>query len=202
MIEIVEKPDWVSWDEVADVVHAAHAENRKKGILMRYAQMSGDEMRQRIENQGVMLVAMDDKRVVGTMGMKSKMLPNPCWYGTGEVAYTCFGAILPEYMGKGVFRQISKKSEQIVRQWGLNRIMFDTNAANKHLIKINQKAGYKLVKYKYNYGHASVVAIKWLDGCPYPDWKVNYQYIKSKYKTKWELLKQRIFHKSTDAENI
>ena len=32
----MEKPDWVSWETIHDVLWEAHAENRKNGVFMRY----------------------------------------------------------------------------------------------------------------------------------------------------------------------
>lgn len=43
MIEIVEKPEWVSWDDIHDVVWKAHENNRKKGVIMSYPSLPGEK---------------------------------------------------------------------------------------------------------------------------------------------------------------
>ena len=195
MVTVTEKPEWVSWDEIAEVIHAAHAKNIQNGVVMRYAQLPGDEIRKRIEGRGTMVVALDGKRVVGTGAVHTVMLHNQWWYGTGEVAYYCFASVLPEYEGQGIYKQISIYREKIVRKMGLSRIMYDTNADNIHQQEIAKRAGYKFVKYKYEYGHMSVVAIKWLDGCPYSDFYLKYHLLKTLYSIKWDRFKEKFISK-------
>ena len=64
-IKIIEKPDWVSWDTIHEVLVAAHAENRSKGVVMAYSVQPADKMAE-ICKDGVMFLAMDGDKVVGT----------------------------------------------------------------------------------------------------------------------------------------
>ena len=65
-IQIIEKPDWVSWDEIHEVLWESHAENREKDIINSFPSLSGDELRKFVGDKGKMFVAMDGKKVVGT----------------------------------------------------------------------------------------------------------------------------------------
>ena len=48
-IRIMEKPDYVSWDEIHDVLWAAHKENRDAGMHMKYPGLPGDQLEIHIE---------------------------------------------------------------------------------------------------------------------------------------------------------
>ena len=47
-IKIMEKPEWVSWDDIHQLLLAAHKKNIEKGIVMKYAQLPGEEIRKKI----------------------------------------------------------------------------------------------------------------------------------------------------------
>ena len=55
-IQIMEKPDWVSWDEIHEVLWRAHEKNREKGIIMAYPSLSGEEIKNKIGNKGKILI--------------------------------------------------------------------------------------------------------------------------------------------------
>ena len=44
-ISIIEKLEWVSWDEIHDVLWKAHERNRANGGLMSYPSLSGEELK-------------------------------------------------------------------------------------------------------------------------------------------------------------
>jgi hypothetical protein len=68
-IQIIEKPEWVSWDEIHEVVWEAHANNREKGIIMSYPSLSGEELKNMIGDHGKMFLAVEDNKVVGTLAL-------------------------------------------------------------------------------------------------------------------------------------
>ena len=70
-ISIVEKPDWVSWEDIHNVVWKAHENNRLKGIIMSYPALSGDEIKDKIGKDGKLFTALD-----GDKGVNNVMKPN------------------------------------------------------------------------------------------------------------------------------
>ena len=54
-IQIIEKPDWLSWDEIHDVLWKAHEQNRNNCINMSFPALSGEKIRERIEGKGKLL---------------------------------------------------------------------------------------------------------------------------------------------------
>lgn len=169
-IQITEKPDWVSWDEIHDVLVKAHAKNRSNGINMRKPSLPGEEIKEEIGNDGVMLVALVGKKVVGTAAILPKS--RTTWYSKGAYGYLCFASVLPNYNGLGVYKSLCVKREEIARNRGLNKLYIDTHHKNIHVIDINKRNGFIFVGVKVLSDHWNVELFKWLDGCPYSDLRI------------------------------
>ena len=178
-IQVLPKPDWVSWDTIHDVIWKAHEVNRNKGIVMRYPSLTGEEIRERIEGQGTMFVAICDGKVVGTAALKTKKV---ClWCGGGEYAYLCFAAVLPEYGGRGIYRMLYARVEDETKSKGLDRIMFDSHEGNKKILEIHKRDGFIPVSYRKYEDHFNIIMVKWLNGCPYSRIMCYLKYHKIKY---------------------
>lgn len=182
MVQVIEKPDWVSWDEIHEVIWKAHEANRQQGINMRFPSLPGEEIRKRVEGKGKMFIALDGDKVVGTDAIIIKKAS--LWCGKGDYAYQCFASVLPEYGGQGVYKQLNNCIERECIDRGLSRIMFDTNERNSHIAEINVKHGYKKVSYKLYGDHFSIVFVKWLDGCPYSDARCRFEFFRQKLMVK------------------
>ena len=167
MVQVVEKPEWVSWDEIHNVLYEAHAENRAKGIIMRKPTLPGEEIKKEIGEKGVMLVAMDGKEVVGTAALLEK--EGKTWYNKGNYGYLCFDSILPAYCGRGIYKLLCEKREEIAREKGLDKLSFDTHLRNFHVIEINRSQGFLPVSIKVLPDHWNAIFFKWMNGCPFPE---------------------------------
>lgn len=179
----MEKPEWVSWDEIHEVLWKAHAENREKGMNMNLPALPAEQIREKIdEGKGKMFVALDGRKVVATAAVMVKSLY--LWCGKGEYAYFCFASILHEYRGYGLYKQLYIYIEREAVKRGLRRILFDTHEYNKHILAINAKYGFKAVRYFYvkKNDHFNVMMVKWLDGCPYSDFYRKWMFLLSKLK--------------------
>ena len=166
-IQIVEKPDWVTWADIKQCLYEAHADNRSKGINMAHYKWPVERIKDSLGKNGVVLVALDGKRLVGTAAMGDKV--GKSWYTRGPYAYICFDAVLPEYSGKGIFKMLDIKREQLAMDMGYKTLVFDTHSKNTHRQEIATNNGYRLVRYflASSKDHYSVVMAKWLDGCQY-----------------------------------
>lgn len=181
-IQIIEKPNWVTWDDIHKVLWEAHAENRKKGIIMSYPSLSGDEIKRKIGENGKMFVAIEGNKVVGTLALIKKT--GKQWYISGQYGYLCFGAVLPEYSGKGIYRSLYQLAENTAKQMELLVLTRDTNEKNARMLKITKQEGYHFVKCKACKDHFNIVRAKWLDKCPFPLWYTKFRYSLSVIKTK------------------
>ncbi len=181
-IKIVEKPDWVSWDEIHEVVWEAHANNREKGIIMSYPSLSGEELKNMIGDHGKMFLAVEDNKVVGTLALIVKS--GKKWYNTGVYGYLCLGAVLPEYSGKGIYRSLYQLAETTAKQMQLSVLTRDTNENNARMLNITKLEGYHFVEYRVHKDHCSIVRAKWLETCPFTDKQIKRHFVISKLLTK------------------
>lgn len=181
-IKIIKKPDWVTWDEIHEVLWKAHEKNREKGVVMSYPSLSGDEIKKRIEGKGNLFVAIDCNKVVGTLALVKKK--GKRWYNSGQFGYLCFGAVLPEYSGKGIYRSLYQLAETTAKQMGLLVLTRDTNEKNARMLKITKQEGYLFVECKAYKDHFNIVRVKWLDKCPFPLWYIRLRFLTSKFVTK------------------
>ena len=181
-IQIIEKPDWVSWDEIHEVLWKAHEQNRQKGIIMSYPSLSGKEISDRIGDNGIMFLAIDGNKVVGTLALIARI--GKLWYDSGKYGYLCFGAVLPEYSGKGIYRLLYQRAECTAKQMGLLVLTRDTNEKNARMLRITKQEGYHFVQLKAYKDHFNIVRAKWLVECPYSLWYIKLRYSISVLKTK------------------
>lgn len=181
-IQIIEKPDWVSWDDIHDVLWNAHEQNRKKGIFMSYPSLFGEEIRKKIGDNGKMFLAIEGNKVVGTLALIVKS--GKRWYNYGRYGYLCFGAVLPEYSGKGIYRSLYQLVETTAKQMELSVLTRDTNEKNARMLKITKQEGYHFVEFKAYKDHFNIVRAKWLEKCPYSLWYIKIRYLISVLKTK------------------
>lgn len=181
-IQIIEKPDWVSWDDIKQCLFEAHAENREKGINMSHYQWPAEKIRDFVGEKGVVLVAIEGKKVVGTAAIAEKF--GKTWYAKGRYAYMCYASVLSSYNGKGLYHSLTEKREEIAKSMGFKTLVFDTHKNNRKIQSIAKKNSYRFVRFfRAGNDHYSVVMAKWLDGCPYSKLYCKMQYQKSKWKT-------------------
>ena len=164
-ITIIEKPDWVSWDAIHEVLNQAHKANRDKGIVMRKPSLPGSLIEKEIGKDGVMLIALDGTSIVGTAALLFRNCST--WFNKGPYGYMCFASVLPEYAGNGVYKRLCEEREKIAKNRGLKGLLFDTHHKNTRVIEINLRNGFKRVAAK-NYGdHWNTIMFKRLDDKPY-----------------------------------
>lgn len=193
-IQIMEKPDWVSWEQIKDCLVAAHAKNRANGINLGHPQLSVKSIQRFLESDGITIVALNGDKVIGTAAIKIQMCST--WYAKGRCGYLCFASVLPEYEGKGIYKRLDLKREEVARERNLEVIYGDTHSKHKHRLDIAKKNQYKLVSFFHARDHYNVMIAKWLNGCPYSDRYCNWRFKASKVATlfspkvllKWFLL--------------
>lgn len=186
-IQIIEKPEFISWDEIHDVLWKAHEQNRQKGIVMQLPALSAAELQKHVDG-GKMFVAMDGNKVVGTLALIIK--EGKQWYNKGRYGYLCLGAVLPDYSGKGVFRLLYDVAEKEAKQHRLSVLTRDTNEKNARMLKISKKEGYHFVAYIAYRDHFNIVRAKWLQPCSFSPWYIKFRFYLSKIylKTRFKMV--------------
>ncbi len=178
-IQILEKPDWVSWDEIHEVLVKAHAQNRANGINMKKPSLPGEKIAKEIGKEGKMFVAVEGNKVVGTLALIKK--EGNKWYNLGKYGYLCYVAVLPECSGKGVYRSLYQVAEATAKQDGLLVLTRDTHEKNERMLKIAKQEGYHYVDFRACADHFNIVRAKWLDKCSFPSWYIRIRYMFSRF---------------------
>ena len=160
-IQIIEKPEWISWESIRQCLYEAHSVNRTKGIYMTKYLLSTEKILDYIGPHGVMIVALNGNKVIGTAAVCERY--GKKWYANGRYAYLSFDGVLPEYKGQGVFREMERVREKIIKSQNYSVILGDTHKENKRRIKTAELSGYHVVDYSYK----NVIFVKWLTGCPH-----------------------------------
>ena len=168
-IKIVQKPDWISWDDIHNLLLEAHKRNIEKGIVLQYAQMPGAWIKEKLGDEGCCWVALDGDKPVGTTSVT--YFQGKSWWNKGKkVAHGCFTGILREYQGIGLMEELNAKKYEHIRSMGVDMTEGDTAETNKTVLKVFGKDGYKVVSYfSSSSQHYSVRIVKWLNGCPFSD---------------------------------
>ena len=164
---ICPKPDMLSFDEVHRLLWKANEANRRSGFVLRTSNLSGEELKKRIGEDGKCFVAFDGDRLIGTISVR--FLQRNTWFAKGRVADYMLAAVDPEYQGKHVNTLLSEAVFQFVREQGCGIIELDTAESNIHAIRVYEHFGFRKVSFKANPGgdHYSVIMAKWLDYCPF-----------------------------------
>ena len=181
----MEKPDYVSWDEIHDVLWAAHKENRDAGMHMKYPGLPGDQLEGLLGDKGRCFVALEGRKVVATGSYR--VITCKRWYNKTKqkVVSLLLDGILPEYGGKGIYSKLYHFREEHLKGLGFNLIDMDTAEKNVGIQKVFLKNGFHLVDFEvYKSPHYSVVMAKWLKGCPYSKWECWWRFHWRKLRTK------------------
>lgn len=183
-IQFMEKPDWVSWDDVCECIRKANVVNDKQGFHMLFSNITPDEIAKKVKN-GTCFVALHNNKVVGTASFVISDVRS--WCLRGKVICFCYDGILPEYRGTDVYLGLRKIKYDRANKTGIKKKFFTTAEHNKTVIKINLKFGFKLVQYQptgEGADYYSVTMVKWDDGCPFPEWFLNFMFNMSKFVSK------------------
>ena len=164
-IRIAEKPEWISFEEIHELLYAAHASNREKGFNVRTAEMSGDELEKHLGASGKCFVALDGKKLVGTASYR--ILNRNYWCARGAVVDRVLAGVLPEYKGQHISTMLFKRIVDEAREKGYKYIESRTAEENEIVQKINVKDGYRYIDFlSTKTDHYTVVMLQWLDKCP------------------------------------
>lgn len=172
---VVEKASEISWDAIHEILLAAHNDKNKDGGAQATAFLTGEELKEKV-GDGKCFVALMDGKMVGTGSVSIR--ERNYWYSRGKIAYYCFGAILPDYQGLGIYSKLDKARDEYVKKLGLNLIYTHTSSSNKKMQEIKKKQGYRLVGFSAfkSTNYYSVTLAKWIEGCPYSKWHCYLRY--------------------------
>jgi len=191
-IKVLVKPDSVSWEDIHELLMAAHKKNIAKGMAMKIPQLSGEELEKRLGDKGRCFVALAGDKLVGTTSVR--FYKGRRWYDKDQyVAHSMLSAILPKYQGIGIADDLNALRDDYIREVGATMIQADTAEDNVIVLKNARRNGFKEVEYySYKTNHYSIFFVKWLNGCPFSDKYINRRFNFSKRLTRLQYKPGRV----------
>lgn len=185
-LRFVEKPDSISWDDIHNLLMEAHKRNFEKGIVLQYALMQGDEIKNLLGEEGRCWVAMDGNKLVGTTSV-TFFIGKDWWNKGKKSAHGCFTGILKNYQGLGILDDMNVLKFEYISKSNAELVVGDTAEDNHMMRKIAGRNGYKTVAFfAPKSDHYSVKIVKWLGECPFTDKYINRRCKISEKLTKWQ----------------
>ncbi len=162
-IIVERKPEDITWDVLALCQQKAHESNRANGVNMQCAEFSATDLQDAVKD-GITLVAVDNKNALAGM-LSVKFNEVKRWWYRGKAAYICYVAVAPEFKGKGVYKALSRKAEEIIISEGIYVEYLNTHILNDVAQRAYEKDGYLKVRFSPGSGshYYSVEMAKWLD---------------------------------------
>lgn len=166
-VVVVEKPEYISFDKIHELLWRANKDNRDKGFILKTSELTGEQLKARLGTEGKCFVALDEGRLVGTISVR--FMERNTWYARGRIADFMLFAIIPEYQKRHIGSLLFEKAFSYVRENGHSVVELDTAENNKNAINCYKHYGFKMVGYKANPrgDHYSVIMAKWLNNCPF-----------------------------------
>ena len=174
-IEIREKTEETSWEELTNLFHEAFQERLDQGLNFTCSFFTPEDLEHRSENN-VVLVAIDkdNNTLAGTAFVEVVHDKNGTW------GYLSNMAIKPEYKRYGIGSKLEKQRIAIAKEGGCNYVISDTAKGATSSVKWHLKNGFKLVGLEsfFSTNYYSYIFRKQL--VPHPLWD-NSCYCKLRY---------------------
>lgn len=139
-IEIRQKDDSISWEEITNLIHDAFQERLDQGMQFTCSYFTPEDYERRSAN-AVVLVAIDtDKnRLAGTASVVINQDKEGAW------AYIQNLAIHPDYKRRGVGSRLEERRTEIARANGCQYMIGDTAIGAKSSVNMRKKYGFRIV---------------------------------------------------------
>ena len=183
-IKVIPKPEWVSWEDIHQLLLKANKVNEKNGFSMVGLTCPPEELEKQLED-GLCVVAMHGDKLVGVSACSFNCVQR--WYNKKEKsARKFFSGILKSYQGCGILDEIDKVLDNYIKKSGFSFFVASSADQNITVLKESFWGGYKVLTYisfpETNY--YSVIFGKWLNKCPFSDRYIKFRFWLSKIYTK------------------
>ncbi len=168
-IQIIQQPEWISDDEIADVLHDAHQTTLAAGMHYTVLNQNGEDIRNRLGTDGCFFVALlDGKELLGVSGVSFYEKSN-AWYAKGKpYAEVKLEGVKNAYKGMGINGMLHRKIYDYAFE-RVNVLITHTAEKNKLVIRNDLNRGWKKVDFNSwrTTDYYSVIMAKWKNECPY-----------------------------------
>lgn len=140
-IEIRQKDDSISWEELTNLFHEAFQERLDQGLHFTCSYFTPEDLERRSANNTV-LVAIDNDvgKLVGTVSIEIINDDNGIW------AHHLNLAVKPEYKGQGIATLLLKRLLAIAKANGCDYVISDTAVGAKSSVRWHLKNGFRIIE--------------------------------------------------------
>ena len=175
-IEITIKPDWISLEQITELLHDAHTSTAGEGMHFQAYSQTVEDTKRRLGNDGLFFVALCDGVLAGCAAVVFHPKSSK-WYCTDkEYAEIKMVAVGSRFKGMGISNSLYRALEKhAFTRCGL--VIMNTAEENRIVVDSNLRHGWKLIDYLSwcNTDYYSVIMGKW-EKCPYSDRYVDRRY--------------------------
>ena len=175
-IVIQEKPDWISFDDIHNLLYIAHENNRNMGFHVDTAEKTGAELEEYLGKTGKCYVALDGKRLVGTESYRIEQ--RKYWCAKGKFVNRVLVGVHPDYQGQHISTMLYKEIERFARENGYKYLETRTAENNKIIRSMSKKNGFYPIDFiSRKTDHYTVIMIKWLGQRPVSNYRIFWHFI-------------------------
>lgn len=145
-IKIMPKPNFISWEEITELLHAAFSGKAEKGLKYLAAHQDVETTKKRV-GDGICLVALVDGELAGTGTVHIKKV-NPAkkkWHNENSYGYLVQLAVHPDFRGLGLGQRLLEERLNICHEHKVDEVVFDTSRHAKRLLSYWKKQGFQFV---------------------------------------------------------
>ncbi len=168
-IVIQEKPDYISYEMIQEVLKKAHEANSEEGLVYATASQSVESLKEKIGDNSNCYVALVNDKLAGTETVSFREIDY--WYYKGKVAIIKLLGIGPDFKGKKIGSSLVKACVDKAHDNNYQVIISDSAEHNIALKQLLFKFCFKTVDYCVYSGNNfySNVYANWAEKCPYSD---------------------------------
>ncbi len=183
-IKVMPKPDWVSWEDIHQLLLKANKTNEKKGFSVAGLTCPPEELEKQMKN-GLCVIATHGNKLVGVSACSLNCTKR--WYNKkSKSARKFLSGILKSYQGCGVLGEIDKVLNDYIKSCGCDFIVASTAEQNIAMRTKSKMGGYKELAFISfpDTRYYSVIFGLWLGKCPFSDNYIRFRFWLSKIYTK------------------
>lgn len=167
---IIEKPDFISWEQIQALLTRSHSTNASKNLHYATATQSTETLMKKVQG-GVCFVALLEgtDQLIGTASITT--IQQKYWYNHGPAGLVKLMGVDPDFRGLHLSDALLQRCMEYAKAKQLPVMVTDSAEQNTAIRHLFTKHGFLTVDYclyAANNFYSNVYAY-WFDGCPYSD---------------------------------
>jgi len=147
-IKIIPKPDYITWEQITELLHLAFAEKKEKGMSYLATHQDAETTKKRV-GDGVCLVALIDDKLVGTASFQIKTPDkfNKRWHNEKLYAYASQLAVHSDFKGMGLGNKLQSERIRLCAENNVDELLGHTSIYAKEILSWWKRQGAQYVEF-------------------------------------------------------